>query len=85
MPLMMEKFPLNLNFFLVGDNDNLVQACNCLSLNEDNSEFVSFLCCDRGQNMGAEKIWIRHTSKVKDEIVFQKIEEEDKQFLIKIF
>ena len=48
MPLMMEKFPL-------GDNDNLVQACNCLSLNEDNSEFVSFLCCDRGQNMGAEK------------------------------
>ena len=32
--------------------------------------------------MGAEKILIRHTSKVKDEISFQKIEEKGKQFLI---
>ena len=32
--------------------------------------------------MNAEKILIRHTSKVKDEIGLQKIEEKDKQFLI---
>ena len=32
--------------------------------------------------MGAEKILIRRTAKVRDEIGFQKIEEKDKQFLI---
>ena len=32
--------------------------------------------------MRAEKFLIRHTSKVKDEIGLQKIEEKDKQFLI---
>ena len=32
--------------------------------------------------MNAEKILIRHTSKVKAEIGLQKIEEKDKQFLI---
>ena len=32
--------------------------------------------------MGVEKIFIRHTSKVRDEISVQKIEEKDKQFLI---
>ena len=32
--------------------------------------------------MGVEKIFIRHTSKVRDEIRVQKIEEKDKQFLI---
>ena len=32
--------------------------------------------------MGVEKIFIRHTSKVTDEISVQKIEEKDKQFLI---
>ena len=33
--------------------------------------------------MNAEKILIRHTSKVKDEVGLQKIKEKDKQFLIK--
>ena len=33
--------------------------------------------------MNAEKSLIRHTSKVKDEVSLQKIEEKDKQFLIK--
>ena len=32
--------------------------------------------------MGAEKILIRHTSNVRDEISLQKIEEKDKQFFI---
>ena len=32
--------------------------------------------------MGAEKFLIRHTSKVRDEIVLQKVEGKDKQFLI---
>ena len=34
------------------------------------------------ESMNAEKILIRHTSKVKDEVGLQKIEEKDKQFLI---
>ena len=34
------------------------------------------------ESMGAEKNLIRHSSKVKDEIGLQKIEEKDKQFLI---
>ena len=34
------------------------------------------------ESMGVEKIFIRHTSKVRDEISVQKIEEKDKQFLI---
>ena len=33
--------------------------------------------------MGAEKTLIRHASKIKDETDLQKIEEKDKQFLIK--
>ena len=32
--------------------------------------------------MNAEKILIRHTSKVKDEVGLQTVEEKDKQFLI---
>ena len=51
MPLVMEKFPLNLIFFFCGDNDNFVQAYNFLSLNEDNNKFVSFLCSDSGQKI----------------------------------
>ena len=35
------------------------------------------------ESMNAEKFLIRHTSKVKDEVGLQKIEEKDKQFLIK--
>ena len=34
------------------------------------------------ESMGVEKIFIRHTSKVRDEISVQKMEEKDKQFLI---
>ena len=45
------KIPPQLEIFFVGGNDNLVQACKCLSLNEENNEFVSFLCCDRQQNI----------------------------------
>ena len=44
-----------------------------------------FYVVTEGKIWVQKKIWIKHTSKVKDEIVFQKIEEEDKQFLIKIF
>ena len=40
-----------LGFFYGGDNENFVRACNFLSPNEDNNEFVSFLCSDRGQNI----------------------------------
>ena len=35
------------------------------------------------ESINAEKSLIRHTSKVKDEVSLQKIEEKDKQFLIK--
>ena len=34
------------------------------------------------ESLGAEKNLIRHTSKVKDEVRLQKIEEKDKQFFI---
>ena len=34
------------------------------------------------ESMGVEKFFIRHTSKVRDEISVKKIEEKDKQFLI---
>ena len=40
-----------LDLFFRGDNNNFVQACNFLSLNEDNNEFVFFLCSDVGQNI----------------------------------
>ena len=43
--------PKQLEFFYGGDNDNFVQACNFLSPNEDNNEFISFLCSDYGQNI----------------------------------
>ena len=43
--------PHQLEFFYGGDNDNFIRACNFLSINEDNNEFVSFLCSDRGQNI----------------------------------
>ena len=51
MPLMMDKSPHSSNFFLGGKNDNFVNACNFLSLNKDNNEFISFLCSDIGQNI----------------------------------
>ena len=43
--------PHQLELFYGGDNKNFVRACNFLSPEEDNNEFVSFLCSDRGQNM----------------------------------
>ena len=44
--------PHQLELFYGGDNKNfVVRACNFLSPEEDNNEFVSFLCSDRGQNM----------------------------------
>ena len=43
--------PHQLEFFYDGDSDNFIRACNVLSINEDNNEFVSFLCFDRGQNI----------------------------------
>ena len=43
--------PYQLEFFYGGDNGNFIRACNFLSIDEDNNEFVSFLCSDRGQNI----------------------------------
>ena len=43
--------PSQLELFYGGDNENSVRACNFLSPNEDNNEFVSYLCSDRGQNI----------------------------------
>ena len=43
--------PKQLEFFYGGNNDNFIQACNFLSLNEDNNEFISFLCSDNRQNI----------------------------------
>ena len=43
--------PHQLEFFCGEDNDNFIRSCNFLSINEDNNEFVSFLCSDRFQNI----------------------------------
>ena len=43
--------PKQLEFFYGGNNDNFIHACNFLSPNEDNNEFISFLCWDSGQNI----------------------------------
>ena len=43
--------PEQLEFYYGRNNENFVRACNFLSLNEDNNEFVSFLCSDNGQNV----------------------------------
>ena len=40
--------PSQLEFFYGGDNGNFIRACDFLSLNEDNNEFVSFLCSETG-------------------------------------
>ena len=47
-----------------------------------NSKYLLYKFNDWIESMNAEKILIRHTSKVKDEVGLQKIEEKDKQFLI---
>ena len=43
--------PEQLEFFYGGNNENFVQACNFLSLNEDSNEFISFLCLNNTQNI----------------------------------
>ena len=58
------KTPPQLEFLFGGDNNNFVQACNFLSLNEDNNEFVSFLCSDRGQNIMTNNSFSIHVEKV---------------------
>ena len=50
MPLMGFLFQNNLDFSMLVTMIT-VQACNFLSLNEDNNEFIYFLCSDNGQNM----------------------------------
>ena len=49
-----------LEFFYGGDNENLFRACNFLSPNEDNNEFVSFLCSNRGQNIMTNNSFFIH-------------------------
>ena len=45
------SLPEQLEVFYGGNNENFVRACNFLSLNEDNNEFIYFLCSDNGQNI----------------------------------
>ena len=52
--------PAQLEFFYGRDNENFIGACNFLSPNEDNNEFVSFLCSDRGQNIMVNNILSIH-------------------------
>ena len=49
--LMMVKFSRSLKYFFGGENENFVNASNFLSLNEDNKEFISFLCSGMGLNI----------------------------------
>ena len=61
---MKEKSPLSLNFFFGFENNNFVHACEFLLLNEDNNEFISFLCSDMGQNIMTNNSF-RHMLKVE--------------------
>ena len=54
-------------------------------LSNKNAKYLLYKFNDWIKSMGAEKILIRHTSKVRDEISLQKIEEKDKHFLIKSY
>ena len=49
------KIPPTARIFFGGDNDNFVNVCNFLFLNEENKEFISFLCSDTGQNIMINK------------------------------
>ena len=51
-------------------------------LSNKNQKYLLQKLNDWIESMGAEKIMIRHTSKVRDEIGLQNTEEKDKQFLI---
>ena len=52
--------PLPAWIFFGGGNKNFVNACNFLSLNEDNNEFISILCSDMGQNIMANNSFSIH-------------------------
>ena len=51
-------------------------------LSNKNAKYLLYKFNDWIEPMGAEKKLIRHTSKVRDEIGLQKIEEKDRDFLI---
>ena len=51
-------------------------------LSNKNAKYLLYKFNDWIESMGAEKILIRHTSKIRGEIGLHKIEEKDKQFLI---
>ena len=54
------QIPPQLDFFFGGETENFVNACNFLSLNTDNNEFISFLCSDIGQNIITNNSLLRH-------------------------
>ena len=49
------KVPPQFEFLFGGDNESFVNACKLIRRNEDNNEFVYFLCSDMGQNMVTDK------------------------------
>ena len=54
----------------------------CDILSNKNTKYLLYKFNDWIESMGAKIFLIRHTSKVRDEIGLQKIEEKDKQFLV---
>ena len=54
----------------------------CDILSNKNTKYLLYKFNDWIESMGAKNFLIRHTSKVRDEIGLQKIEEKDKQFLV---
>ena len=52
-------------------------------LSNKNAEYLMYKFNDWIKSLGVEKVLIRHSSKVNDIFGLQKIEEKDKQFLIK--
>ena len=72
-----EKYPRsNLPSFSLEEIDKLDLLPN------KNAKYLLYKFNDWTESMGAEKILIRHTSKVRDEFGLQKIEDKDKEFLI---
>ena len=53
------RVPPKLEFFFSGDNENFVNACNLIGLDQENNEFVSF-CLDMGQNMMTDSNLLIH-------------------------
>ena len=54
-------------------------------LSNKNAKYLLYKFNDWTESLGAEKLLIRHSSKVNDIVGLQKIEEKDKQFLIEKF